>query len=148
MIHSNKPDLSWEIGANHLHGVLRADQIRTDTLMQLVQHWAEPKDRDAIIEALDELAAIVTGVAREGELDAAIGNVEDVAAMDTAQIEVGSRDVRRLLAEATEVDQVTGRFRQEPQRGASEIKHPSMRATRRHLKANPLPGQRSEGSAA
>jgi hypothetical protein len=148
MIHSNKPDLSWEIGANHLHGVLRADQIRTDTLMQLVQHWAEPKDRDAIIEALDELAAIVTGVAREGELDAAIGNVEDVAAMDTAQIEVGSRDVRRLLAEATEVDRVTGRFRQEPQRGASEIKHPSMRATRRHLKANPLPGQRSEGSAA
>lgn len=33
-------------------------------------------------------------------------------------------------------------------RGASLIKHPSHAATRKHLKANPLPGQRSEGSAA
>jgi predicted metal-dependent peptidase len=143
MIHSNKPDLSWEIGANHLHGVLRADQIRTDTLMQLVQHWAEPKDRDAIIEALDELAAIVTGVAREGELDAAIGNVEDVAGMDTAQVEVGSRDVRRLLAEATEVARIVGRFA----KGASDIKHPAMLPTRRHLKANPLPEQQDRRTA-
>lgn len=141
MIHSNKPDLSWEIGANHLHGVLRADQIRTDTLVQLVHHWREPKDRDAIIAALDELADVAHSVRREGELDAALENVEDVAAMDTAHIEVDSRDVRRLLAEATEVDRVTGRFRQEPQRGASEIKHPAMRATRKHLAANPLPGQ-------
>jgi hypothetical protein len=68
--------------------------------------------------------------------------------MDTAQIEVDSHDVRRLLAEATEVGRVTGRFRQEPQRGAAEIKHPTMRATRAHLKANPLPGQRAEGGAA
>lgn len=143
MIHSNKPDLSWEIGANHLHGVLRADQIRTDTLMQLVQHWAEPKDRDAIIEALDELAAIVTGVAREGELDAAIGNVEDVAGMDTAQVEVGSRDVRRLLAEATEVARIVGRFA----KGASDIKHPAILPTRRHLKANPLPEQQDRRTA-
>jgi predicted metal-dependent peptidase len=143
MIHSNKPDLSWEIGANHLHGVLRADQIRTDTLTQLVQHWAEPKDRDAIIDALDELAAIVTGVAREGELDAAIGNVEDVAGMDTAQVEVGSRDVRRLLAEATEVARIVGRFA----KGASDIKRPAMLPTRRHLKANPLPEQQDRRTA-
>jgi len=143
MIHSNKPDLSWEIGANHLHGVLRADQIRTDTLMQLVQHWAEPKDRDAIIEALDELAAIVTGVARAGELDAAVEQIEDVAGMETAQIEVGSHDARRLLAEATEVARVVGRFA----KSASEIKHPTMRATRRHFAANPLPGQREAGAA-
>lgn len=144
MIHSNKPDLSWEIGANHLHGVLRADQLRTDTLAQLVQHWADPQSRDDIIDALDELAAIVTGVAREGELDAAIEQVEDVAGMDTAQVEVGSRDVRRLLAELTEVSRVVGRFA----KSASDIKHPAMRATRRHFAENPLPGQRSEGSAA
>jgi hypothetical protein len=147
MIHSNKPDLSWEIGANHLHGVLRADQIRTDTLVQLVHHWRGADDRDAIIKALDELADVVHSVRREGELDAAIENVEDVAAMDTAQIEVDSRDVRRLLAEATEVDRVTGRFRQEPQQGASEIKHPSHLPTRRHFAANPLPGQREAGAA-
>lgn len=31
--------------------------------------------------------------------------------------------------------------RAERAKGASEIKHPSMRATRKHLAANPLPGQ-------
>ena len=110
MIHSNKPDLSFEVGANHLHGVLRADQIRRDTLMQLVHHWAEPKDRDAIIEALDELSEVVHSARREGELDAALENVEDVACMDDAHITVDSRDMRRLLAEATEVERITSRF--------------------------------------
>jgi hypothetical protein len=143
MNRSTKPDLSWELGANHLHGVLRADQIRTDTLAQLVQHWADPQSRDDIIDALDELAAIVTGVAREGELDAAIEQVEDVAGMDTAQVEVGSHDVRRLLAEATEVARVVGRFA----KSAAEITHPTMRATRRHFAAKPLPGQREAGAA-
>lgn len=110
MIHSTKPDLSWEIGANHLHGVLRADQVRADTLMQLVAGWADDDVRDDVIAALDELAAVVRGVAREGELDAAIEQVEDVASMDSAQIEVGSHDVRRLLAENAEVERVTSRF--------------------------------------
>jgi hypothetical protein len=137
MIHSNKPDLSYEIGANHLHGVLRADQIRIDTLMQLVQHWGERQSRDDIIDALDELAAIVRGVAREGELDAAVEQVEDVAGMDDAQIEIDSHDVRRLLLELTEVERVTSRFQQ----GASLIKHPTHAKTRAHLKANPFPKQ-------
>jgi len=143
MIHSNKPDLSFEIGANHLHGVLRADQLRTDTLTQLVQHWGEPQSRDDIIDALDELAAVVRGVAREGELDAAVEQVEDVAGMDTAQVEVGSHDVRRLLAELTEVARVVGRFA----KSASEIKRPSMRATRKRFSEHPLPGQREAGAA-
>lgn len=143
MIHSNKPDLSWEVGANHLHGVLRADQIRTDSLVQLVQHWRDPDDRAAIIAALDELADVVHSVRREGELDAAIGNIEDVAGMDTAQVEVPIRDVRRLLAELTEVERVTSRFG----KGATEIKHPTMRATRKHFAEHPLPGQRSAGAA-
>lgn len=139
MIHSNKPDLSWEIRSDHLRGILRADQIRTDTLAQLVQHWAsDPDARDQIIDALDELANIVNGPRCEGELDAAVEQIEDAASMDTAQIEVGMHDVRRLLAENAEVERVTGRFRK---RGASEIKHPSMRATRRHFAENPLPEQ-------
>lgn len=133
MIHSNKPDLSWEIGVNHLHGVLRADQIRTDSFVQLVQHWRDPQSRDDIIAALDELADVVHSVRREGELDAALDNVEDVAAMDTAHIEVDSHDVRRLLAEVKEVDRVTGRFRQEPKREAGTVVH--------------LPGQREAGAA-
>lgn len=144
MIHSNKPDLSWEIGGNHLHGVLRAEQIRTDTLVQLVQHWADPQARDEIIATLDELADVVTHERREGELDAAVQQVEDTAAMDTAQIEVSIRDVRRLLAENAEVERVTSRFRT---RGASEIKHPSMRRTREHLAEHPLPEQQDRRSA-
>ncbi|WP_435279274.1 hypothetical protein [Streptomyces sp. 1222.5] len=110
MNHSKKPSQSFSLGANQLHAVLRVDQIRTDTLTQLVQHWAEPKDRDAIIDALDELAAVVTGVAREGELDAAIEQVEDACGMDTAQVEVSISDTRRLLAELTEVARRLGRF--------------------------------------
>jgi hypothetical protein len=137
MNHSSKPGLSFNTGVNQLHGVLRVDQVRNETLMQLVQHWAEPKDRDAIIDALDELAAVVTGVAREGELDAALEQVEDSAGMDTAQVEIGMHDIRRLLAELTEVERRTSRFA----KGAHDIKHPSMLPTRKHLKANPLPEQ-------
>lgn|SRR5205823_732538 len=110
MIHSSKPQQSFEIGSNHLHGVLRVDQVRTDTLMQLVQHWADPKSRDEVLDALDELAAVVGSVAREGELDAAVSQVEDAACMDSAQVEIGSHDVRRLLGELTEVERVTSRF--------------------------------------
>jgi hypothetical protein len=63
--------------------------------------------------------------------------------MDTAQVEVGSHDVRRLLAEATEVGRIVGRFA----KSASEIKHPSMRATRKRFAERPLPGQRQAGAA-
>lgn len=138
MNHSSKPQQSFHLGANHLHGVLRVDQIRTDTLMALVAGWADPDTRDDVIAALDELAAVVTGVAREGELDAAVEQVEDAASMDTAQVEVSMPDVRRLLAELSEVAERLSRF---GVKGASEIRHPSMRATRRHFAANPLPRQ-------
>jgi hypothetical protein len=143
-IHSSKPPLSIELGANHLHGVLRVDAIRTDTLMQLVASWGDPDARDEIIAALDELAEIVTHARREGELDAALEQVEDTAGMETAQVEVSIPDVRRLKAELDEVDRVLSRFRT---RGASEIRHPAMRATRAHLAVNPLPEQRTDGAA-
>jgi hypothetical protein len=110
MNHSSKPDLSFSLGANHLHGVLRVDQIRTDTLVQLVQHWGDTKSRDEILDALDELAAVVHSVRREGELDAALEQVEDAACMDTAQVEVGISDVKRLVQELAEVARRLARF--------------------------------------
>jgi len=121
MNHSQKPGLSFSLGATHLTGILRADQIRTDTLTQLVQHWADPQARDEILDALDELAAVVTSPAREGELDAAVEQVEDVACMDSAQVEVQVPDVQRLLAELSVVARRVGRFmRRVPgQRGAA-----------------------------
>ncbi|MEU9670335.1 hypothetical protein AB0E25_33135 [Streptomyces bobili] len=144
MNHSSKPEQSFSLGANHLHAVLREDGIRRDTLMQLVQHWGDTDSRDDIIDALDALAAVVSGVAREGELDAAVEQVEDVAGMDTAQVQVSIPDVRRLLAELTEVERRTSRFQQ---RGAVEIKHPSMLPTRKHLAAQPLPEQADRRTA-
>lgn len=141
MNHSTNPPLSVELGTNHLHGVLRVDDIRRDTLVQLVQHWAgDPQSRDDIIDALDELAAIVSGPRREGELDAAVEQVEDVAGMDTAQVEVDIPNVRRLRAEIEAVERVTSRFNPEG-RGASLIKHPTHAKTRAHLKAHPFPKQ-------
>lgn len=110
MNHSKKPQQSFSLGVNHLHSVLRVDQIRNDTLVQLVAGWGDPDTRDEVIEALDELAAVVQGIAREGELDATILNVEDVAGMDTAQVEVSIADSRRLLAELTEVARRLSRF--------------------------------------
>jgi hypothetical protein len=131
MNHSTKPELSFTLGVNGLHGDLRADQVRTDTLVQLVHHWGDPQSRDDIIDALGELYAVVSSVRREGELDAAVEQVEDVAAMGTAHIEVDSFDVRRLLGELTAVEKVTSRFL----RGA------------RRVAGGLLSGRRSAGAA-
>lgn len=131
MTHSTNPPLSVTLGANRLHGVLRADQIRTDTLVQLVHHWGDPQSRDDIIDALDELYGVVSSVAREGALDAAVEQVEDVAGMDTAHIGVDAFHARRLLEELTVVERVTSRF---------------LTGVRR-ITGNLLPGQRSAGAA-
>lgn len=148
MSHSSKPPLSFETGPNHLHALLRVDDIRRDTLVQLVQHWqGDPQSREDGIAALDELSEIVAGVRREGELDAAVEQVEDVAGMDTAHIEVGMHDVRRLLAELTAVERVTSRFNPQASQGASLIKHPTHAKTRKHFAENPLPSQRQDGAA-
>lgn len=137
---SNKPPLSFETGVTHLHALLRADQIRTDTLVQLVQHWAsDDESRDQVIAALDELAAVVGSVAREGELDAAVEEVEDVAGMDTARIEVGLLDARRMADELAEVLRRISKPHRDA--GGALIKHPSHAKTRAHLKANPFPKQ-------
>lgn len=148
MSHSSKPPLSFETGANHLHALLRVDDIRRDTLVQLVQHWlSDPQSREDVIDALDELAEVVASPRREGALDAAVEQVEDVAGMDTAHVEVGMHDVRRLLAELQAVERVTSRFKPQASEGASLIKHPTHAKTRAHLKAHPFPKQDGRRSA-
>ena len=107
---STNPPLSFEVRSDWLAGYLRVDQIRTDTLVQLVAKWAEPDARDEVIEALDKLAAVVQGVRREGELDAAVEEIEDAASMDTARIELNPTTSRRLLDELRGVALKLGRF--------------------------------------
>lgn len=139
MTESSKPPLSFTTGANGLHGLLRDDRNRLDTLVSLVAGWDDEDARDDVINQLDALAEAVCSP-REGELDALIEHVEDAAGMDTAHIEVQVADLLRLRDELDAVIAATaGRFN--PARGASEIKHPAMRPTRRHLAVNPLPEQ-------
>ncbi|NUO42451.1 MAG: hypothetical protein HOV82_10465 [Streptomyces sp.] len=107
---STNPQLSFELRSDWLAGHLRADQIRTDTLVQLVAKWAEPDARDEVLDALDRLAEVVQGVAREGELDAAVEAVEDAASMETARIDIDGWTARRLLAELSEIASKLSRF--------------------------------------
>jgi hypothetical protein len=107
---STNPQLSFELRADWLAGHLRVDQIRTDTLVSLVAHWSDPDARDDVIARLDELAEIVQGPRREGELDAAIEAVEDAASMDTARIEIDGWTARRLFGELSQVATKLNRF--------------------------------------
>lgn len=110
MTESTSPPLSFEARFDWLAGYLRADQIRTDTLTQLVAGWADDDTRDDVIAHLDALAAVVQGVRREGELDAAVEAIEDAARMDTARIEIDSRTAVRLLDELRTVARRLTRF--------------------------------------
>ncbi|MDL5205073.1 hypothetical protein [Streptomyces sp. ALI-76-A] len=107
---SSVPPLSFELRSDHLAGYLRADKIRTDTFVSLVAGWGDPDTRDEAIAALDALAEVVQGPRGEGELDAAVEEIEGVASMDTARIEVDARTARRLFAELSTVATKLWRF--------------------------------------
>lgn len=92
----NSPELHVGLSADHLQGVLRADQIRRDTLTQLVQMWAEPGVREEVIAALDHLAEVVQSPREEGELEAAVEAVDDAACMEYPQLHMGREATRRL----------------------------------------------------
>lgn len=108
---STKSQLSVSPSADSLGGRLRADAIRHDTLVQLVQHWRSDDDaREDIIAALDALADAVASP-REGELDQLVEAIEDAAAMDDAHTELDMSDLPRLRTELDQVIAATaGRF--------------------------------------
>lgn len=130
MNHSSKPQLSFSVGTNQMHGVLRNDQSRRDTLVSLVAHWADDDARDDVINQLDALAEALQSP-REGELDGLIERVEEAAAMHDAEVEVGMHDLLRLRDELDAVIAATaGRFNRS-----------------RITALRPAPGQRSAGAA-
>lgn len=92
------PGLSIRPDTMQLAGILRADQIRHDTLIQLVQHWGSDEARSDTIAQLDALADAVQSP-RDGELDALIENVETAAAMDDAEISIDLHTALRLSTE-------------------------------------------------
>lgn len=111
MNESTNPQLSFSLRSDWLQGVLRADQVRYDTLVQLVAGWGDEDTRDAVIEALDHLAEVVRSPRAEGVLDAAVDNVEGVAGMETAQVEVDQFTAVRLYGELGRLVKVLCRFR-------------------------------------
>lgn len=105
------PALSVRPDTMQLSGILRADKIRHDTLVQLVQHWGVEQARLEIIDQLDALAeAVCSPREPDGELDALIQNVEDAAAMDDAEIIVGLHTMRRLSVELYDTTRAVDRF--------------------------------------
>lgn len=107
---STNPDLSFETRPDWAKGYLRVDQIRTETLVSLVAGWADPDTRDDVIDALDKLADVVLSSPREGALDAAVEEIEGVASMETARIEIDGRTAKRLFGELYKVTRRLNRF--------------------------------------
>lgn len=98
---SKKPGLSFTSTADGLGIVLRADQIRYDTITGLVSEWRETGGQDDVEDALAELAD-VCDPGRDphpAEVDAAVEAVEDAACMGAARLVLGLADAERLYAE-------------------------------------------------
>lgn len=106
---SSEPGMSVRLRPDWLAAILRADQIRHDTLVSLVAHWASEEARQDVIAQLDALADAVTAP-REGELDALVQHVEDAAAMDDAETGLDLHAALRLRDELDAVIAVLGRF--------------------------------------
>ncbi|MFB6809460.1 hypothetical protein [Streptomyces sp. NPDC056387] len=106
---SREPGLSIRLDATWLSGILRADQIRRDTLVSLVATWGSDEAREDVVLQLDALAEAVTSP-REGELDALIEAVESAAAMDDAEIRMDLHTALRLRAELDAAIAKLGRF--------------------------------------
>lgn len=106
---AQEPGLSLRLDAAWLAAIFRADQIRHDTLVSLVAHWASDDAREDIVRQLDALAEAVCSP-REGELDHLVGAVEDAAAMDDAEIRIDLHTALRLRNELDAVIGKLGRF--------------------------------------
>lgn len=88
---------------------LRADEIRRSTLVQLAAAYLE--DPTGVIDVLGALAEVVRSP-RDGEgaeIDAAVGDVEDVAGMGPAEMELRRADLGQLANEITKAYRATGR---------------------------------------
>ncbi|MEV6569986.1 hypothetical protein [Streptomyces sp. NPDC051577] len=107
---SREPGLSIRPDVTRLSGILRADQIRHDTLVVLVAGWGDDDTREDVIAQLDTLAEAVTSP-REGELDHLVEAVEAAASMDDAEVALDWARLLRLRDELNAVISSTlGRF--------------------------------------
>ncbi|MFI9235827.1 hypothetical protein [Streptomyces sp. NPDC053079] len=95
---SRKPGLSFSLRADGLCVVLRADQIRHDTITGLVQEWQELGAQDDVEGALEALAEVCRPGAdvHPAEVDALVEAVEGAACMGYAEMEIPFAEAVRL----------------------------------------------------
>lgn len=97
---------------------LRADGIRVQDLIQIGRVLAEGDDRARLlINALEDLGRIAEDP-RDGELDAALDDVAELARLNDAVIDLSPEDVRQL-AEQADVSLPTLRSVADSERGAA-----------------------------
>ncbi|MDQ3030511.1 MAG: hypothetical protein M3R09_10910 [Actinomycetota bacterium] len=92
-----------------MKAVLRVDQIRHNTLTELVTHWDSNAAQKEILLSLDNLSEAVT-VSRDGEQDDLVQQVEDAAAMADAEVELDLANALRLRNQLDKVIATLARF--------------------------------------
>ncbi|MFD5509166.1 hypothetical protein ACFWIB_15495 [Streptomyces sp. NPDC127051] len=106
---SREPGLSFRLDATWLSGILRADQIRRDTLLSLAVAWSTDEGREDLTLQLDALAEAMQSP-RDGELDNLLDAIEGAAAIDDAETRIDLAAALRLRDELDAVIAVLGRF--------------------------------------
>ncbi len=98
---SEKPGLSFSPTSDGLAVILRADQIRHDTITGLVAEWQEAGAQDDVEEALERLADVAHPGAdvHPAVLDARVEAVEDAACMGVPRLAISWADAERLRDE-------------------------------------------------
>ncbi|MEV5140315.1 hypothetical protein AB0K71_06100 [Streptomyces syringium] len=116
---SKTPGLSFSLAADGLHIVLRADQIRHDTITGLVAEWQETGTPDDVTSAIEDLAEACRHdrEADPAEVDARVEDVEAAACMGAARLVISLADAVRLRAELDAVIEGRNRF------GAPAVPH-------------------------
>lgn len=82
---------------------LRADRIRRDTLTQLAAALRTDDDSE-LRNALDALTDAMGHDVTDHEIDALVADIEDLARMDQAAMDLSPGDVRQIAAEARAAD--------------------------------------------
>ncbi|MFG2617754.1 hypothetical protein ACGFXC_08995 [Streptomyces sp. NPDC048507] len=107
---SREPGLSIRLDTGWFAGLLRADQIRRDTLTSLAVAWGTEEGRDDLVLQLDALAEAMSSARGDGELDHLLDAVEGAAGMDDAEVTVDLGRLLRLRAELDAAITVLARF--------------------------------------
>lgn len=94
-----RTDLTIGIHTDRITPYLRADTIRYDTLTALAAALTDDPDND-LINRLHDLGRAITGHPTDGEIDDLIGDIEDLADMGRAQIQLTRDELRQLAHES------------------------------------------------